>query len=107
MAGLFRPVPATMKFGGPWKAYAGSGFQVSLPKRYVGGLGSSGTGAAIAEKANTFPFYRKLAKPQVADLPEEAMLWAIAPIDCCQSWGEMAINILRESDNDPQPDMTA
>jgi hypothetical protein len=107
MAWLFRPVPATVKFGGPWKDYAGSGFQVSLPKRYVGGLGSSGAGAAIAEKAYTSPFYREIAQPQLADLPEEAMLWAIAPIECCQSWGEMARNFLRETDTDPQPEHDA
>ena len=100
MAWVFRPVPATTKFGGPWKAYVGSDFQVSLPKRYVGGLGSSGAGAAIAEAAETVPFYEQIAKPELADLPEEAMLWAIAPIDCCQSWAEVAESFL-DGDDDP------
>ena len=97
---FLRPSPATDKFGGPWKTYMSRDFQVSLPKRYVGGLGSSGAGAAIAEAAETVPFYEKLAKPELADLPEEAMLWAIAPIDCCQSWGEVAGRFL-DSDDDP------
>jgi hypothetical protein len=101
-AWFFRPVPATTKFGGPWKAHMGSDFQISLPKRYVGGLGSSGAGAAIAEAAETVPFYEKIAKPELADLPEEAILWAIAPIDCCQSWGEVAISFLAAGSDDPQ-----
>jgi hypothetical protein len=78
LAWLFSPVPATTQFGGPWKAYVGSDFQVSLPKRYVGCLGSSGAKAAIAEAAKTHPFYEETAKPELADLPEETMLWAIA-----------------------------
>ena len=101
LAWFFRPAPATMKFGGPWKAYVGSDFQISLPKRYVGGLGSSGAGAAIADAAYANPYYREIVQPQLADLPEEAMLWAIAPIDCCQSWGEVAISFLTSGSSDP------
>ena len=48
LAWFLRPAPATMTFDGPWKAYVGSEFQISLPKRYVGGLGRSGAGAALA-----------------------------------------------------------
>jgi hypothetical protein len=48
----------------------------------------SGAEDAIAAAANTVPFYREFAQPQLADLPGEAVFWAIAPIDCCQSWGD-------------------
>src|SRR5262245_62152794 len=37
----------------------------STPRRYVGGLGSSGAGAAIAEKAETSPFYGVKTKQNV------------------------------------------
>jgi hypothetical protein len=98
---FFRPVPATTKFGGRWRVYTSSDFQISLPTRYVGGVRPSGAENAIAAAAYGNPFYSDIAQPELADLPAEVVFWAIAPIDCCQSWSEVGKSFLVHDDSNP------
>jgi hypothetical protein len=61
----------------------------------------SGAENAIAAAAYGTPFYSDIAQPELADLPAEAVFWAIAPIDCCQSWGEVGKSFLAYDDTNP------